>query len=134
MFSSFCRTASCFAVACQHKLEAASLQLVDHPWQCLKQDMGSFRQPVVHQDNVAAGHMLQNVAGKRIGFIDNRIAAPNSPGDKLQPLSFQRKTQQRMTQADRRTEIARPYSADAVDALPPAFDLRSQPPRQEKAE
>src|ERR1035438_1223098 len=78
--------------------------------------------------------MLQNVAGKRIGFIDNRIAAPNSPGDKLQPLSFQRKTQQRMTQADRRTEIARPYSADAVDALPPAFDLRSQPPRQEKAE
>jgi hypothetical protein len=89
---------------------------------------------VVHQNDVSTGHFAQNTAGKHTRVSDNRIMAPNTPGYILQPRILQRKTQQRMTQADRGAEVARPYSADALNALRAAFDLISQASRREKTE
>src|SRR5580658_3751628 len=124
--------AGIFTRAGQHEFESMRPYLVDNTRQNRQHDVRSTRQTIVQQNDVAAGHLVQDAPGENFCFWVQGVARPNAPGNELQSCVFEIGPQKRVPQAHRRAKKARTPPANVAHAFAAALDLRAQEPWCEK--
>src|SRR5580658_1908369 len=124
--------AGIFTRAGQHEFESMRPYLVDNTRQNRQHDIRSTRQTIVQQNNVSAGHLVQDAPGENFGIWAQGVARPNAPGNELQSRGVEKGLQERVTKAHRRPKQTRRAPANAAHAFGAALDLGTQTRGREK--